>query len=417
MLRLILISMPKAHKSAAISIAFTIAAVSTTTMASTTFVTTTVAITAAQSVEADRGWWKKNSSPVTSLDNDSPTKNRRRSSWLSSLDGLHNDEAHNSANSAPSIGSKSNSQKIREALTGEFPELETLYSDAYLETIAGVPGRSLCHATQHNIRRSLEWRRSYGVRALREAFEVVVDGKDKGRSNDGNLGNHTGEQSGTVVGGRYFVPCHDPITANSSVLDSNNHNESSVGFVPTPELVQVCSSGALMLVDEELIGKKSGRDNQPHENCRWLVVYADTSRLNWWKTGITAGLQYHVLVLEDALERIRNSNRYSTTSSHRGKEPIAKTMYLEESIILCVDTTAPPFLPPPLGVLTGMTKLLQKAYPDRIHKIFVGPVSPWLRALYKRIRPFLKPRSRDKIVLLGEVPSMEFLARWQSDER
>mmetsp|Transcript_21924 Transcript_21924/g.52178 ORF Transcript_21924/g.52178 Transcript_21924/m.52178 type:complete len:364 (-) Transcript_21924:649-1740(-) len=360
-------------------------------MTNTILVTTTFAITAAQSAEADPGWWRSNSSPFTRQDTDAPIKVRRSALWSPSFDGLHDEEARNSTNSVPNSGGKSNSRRIREALTEEYPELETLYSDAYLESVAGVPGRSISYATEHNVRRSLEWRRSYGIQSLRNAFKPG------------------GEQPGMVVRGRCFVPCNDPKAAKSPVLDSNKHNESSSGFAVTSELVEVCSSGALVVADEELID---------HENRRWLVVYADTSRLNWWKTGITAGLQYHVLVLENALERIRNDNSYSNAGKNRRrKEATTKTTndaHLEESVLLCVDTTSPPFLPPPLGVFKGMTQLLQKAYPDRIHKIFVGPVSPWLRALYERIRPFLKPRSRDKIVLLGEVPSMEFLARWQS---
>ena len=386
------------------AVSFSIAAVSTTTLFSSgTFVITTFAI--------------RNLSSLTSRRTDSMTNIRRNVSWSSSFDKGLDCKDQNSTNDLPASdsSSKSDSQKIREALAGEFPELETLYSDAYLESVAGVSGRSLSYAINHTIRRSLEWRRSYGVETLREAFEVVVNGEETLRHN-GDREKPSGEKSGTVVRGRYLVPCNDSKTTNSSVFDINDANESSIpGFVPTPELVQVCSSGAFMVLDEELICTASGGDNKHNGISRWLVVYANTSRLNWWKTGITAGLQYHILVLEDALERIRNNRRYGNRHEKGPKIKTTNDMYLEESVVICVDTTAPPLLPPPLGVLKGMTQLMQQAYPDRIHKIFVGPISPWLQALYEQIRRFLKPRLRDKIVLLGEVPSFEFLARLQSN--
>ena len=266
----------------------------------------------------------------------------------------------------------SNCQTIRKALVEDFPEVETLYSDAYLESVAGVPGRPLEYAIHHSVKRALEWRRSHNVTALVAAFEAIDS--------------HRGDM------GKIFVP-----------KDANENDDES-GL--SRELIEACKSGAFCVLDKDVAMVGSFNDNATcktqHATRRRLVVYADTSKLNWWKTGITAGLQYHVLVLEHAFCRIRSENNQSGN-------------LLEESLLLCVDTTAPPWLPPPLGALRGMIRLLQKAYPDRIHAIYVGPVSPWLRAIWARIRPLIKPKIRNKIVLLAEAPSERLKEWWSSN--
>lgn len=245
-------------------------------------------------------------------------------------------------------------KKLRDALSGDFPEIENVYSDAYLDSVAGVPNRTIEHAI-HKMERSLKWRRKYDVESLLSSFEAI-------------------HQNGT----RIFVQKESTATTSKTTTFE--------------QLVEVCASGAFFLVDQEIVLENGDRR---------LVVYADTSKLNWWKTGVDAGLRYHVLVLEDAFARITNENRNDTKSP------------LEESLLLCVDTTNPPLLPPPLGALRGMVRLLQTAYPDRIHKVCVGPVSPWLRGLYaKGVKPFLKSKMQQKIVLLGEAPSRDILSQW-----
>ena len=256
------------------------------------------------------------------------------------------DESHNSTR---------HSQVIRDALVAEFPEIEAVYSDDYLESVASVPNRTMDHAIS-KIKRALGCRRSYEVDALLHTFESVPANE---------------------MAGKVFVPCA-----------IKNHQ---ITFDPTPKLVKVCASCAFVLLDEELVDRDNGE--------RRLVVYADTSKLNWWEIGVAAGLQYHVLVLEDAFARITRENRGRKDSNYA-------TPPLEQSLVLCVDTTAPPRLPPPLGALRGMVRLLQKAYPDRIHKVYVGPISPLIRGLYaKGVRPFLKPKLQQKIIMLGTVPS------------
>jgi len=292
-----------------------------------------------------------------------------------------------SATAQDSDENRPNCQKIRDALCEEFPEIETLFSDAYLESVARVPGRSLDYAIHKNIKGSLEWRRSYRVEDLRRNFKAVS-------ANETCINNAGDATARRARKGRIFIPCV-----------SNDSTCNETGMFRSPKLIEVCASGAFVVLDEELITNELNHDNAIKKNDsnaqRRLVVYSDTSRLNWWKVGVVAGLQYHVLVLEHALDRIRGANHGSTHDSDTK---------LEESLVICVDTTAPPLLPPPLGALRGMTRLLQSAYPDRIHKIYVGPISPLLRTLYKGLRPFLKPRSRHKITLLGEAP-LVFLER------
>lgn len=303
----------------------------------------------------------------------------------------------------------SNHRWIREALRDEFPEIDDLFSDAYLESVAGVAGRSLEYATEKSIRGALEWRRSYKVEALRKAFfcEELRQHEDV----------RCETRAADDVRGRIFVP------RDADTVCAGDETE---GFVPSQELVEVCSSGAFVVLEQDLVVTWEGDDASLENTNRIpklrLVVYADISRINWWKTGVAAGLQYHVLVLEEAFERIRrehqnhnHNNSINTFTNNNKAKNCERRPRLEESLVLCVDTTASRMLPPPLGCMRGMIRLLQQAYPDRIHKIYVGPISPWLRTLYKGLRPFLKPRSRNKIVLLGEAP-LGFLARWPSKE-
>lgn len=95
-------------------------------------------------------------------------------------------------------------------------------------------------------------------------------------------------------------------------------------------------------------------------------------------------LRYHVLVMEHALAALRRNGG--------------------EDLDLLVDTENMSLVPPPLASLQGLVELLQRAYPDRIHQIRVGPVSVILRSLYDLVTPFMRPRSRNKILLLGEGP-------------
>eukprot|EP00532_Pseudo-nitzschia_australis_P011019 CAMPEP_0168229358 /NCGR_PEP_ID=MMETSP0140_2-20121125/15231_1 /TAXON_ID=44445 /ORGANISM="Pseudo-nitzschia australis, Strain 10249 10 AB" /LENGTH=490 /DNA_ID=CAMNT_0008161161 /DNA_START=44 /DNA_END=1516 /DNA_ORIENTATION=- len=360
--------------------------------------------------------------------------------------------------------SSSNCTKIREALRGDFPEIDVLCSDAYLESVASVPGRSLDYVIHHKVRGSLEWRRSYGVDALRSALVHVpgeatstnaADGDSKSSCNNNSNNNSSNPVGATFPSGGGFVPSADgdeQMNINDDDDDDNDNGDSSMSpksenetiresspFVPTPELVEVCVSGAFVVRDEELMeedadASSSGTNNNNNNKNddddddddddgshpsryhyrRRLVVYADTSRLNWWQTGVKAGLQYHVLVLEQALERIRTENSkqnsnstttYDDDNDDDTTEGRAPPPPLSESIVVFVDTTNLPRLPPPLSVPRGMLELVKKAYPGRIHRIYVGPVHPWLRKLYNYLAASLQPKTREKIVLLDEAPS------------
>jgi len=367
-----------------------------------------------------------------------------------------------------SLDSVSKASRIRAALRGDFPEIDRLCSDDYLESVASVPGRSLEYAIHQKVRGSLEWRRSYGVDALRAAF-VCLRGESAARACAERFARSEGHYCDrVVVVDEIFVPVAlggpaskeplptDESNSNESSDDSNsdstvaihsseernenendnesgkenetengnennkengnennkeneNGNEAAIGerpFVPTPALLEVCASGAFVVGKEEWVEERTAITRG---RCRRLVVRADTSRLNWWQTGVEAGLLYHVLVLEEAFERIRteNSQRRSLDSDNENEN---KNGPLSESIVVLVDTTGAPLLPPPLSVPRGMVQLLRKAYPDRIHRIYVGPVHPWLRTLYNYLASTLKPRTRDKIVLLTEAPCMEDLS-------
>jgi len=150
---------------------------------------------------------------------------------------------------------------------------------------------------------------------------------------------------------------------------------STESFICSPALLKLCKSRALRILPNR---DEDGR----------IVLLAETQLLDWHAAGVEAGLRYHVLVIEAALSMVRAEN---------GKTP--------ESMVLLVDTTAPLFAaPPPVAALQGMVSLLQKAYPDRINRIVVGPCNFMVRGLYKMASGFMAEKSRHKIKLVGTRP-------------
>ena len=115
-----------------------------------------------------------------------------------------------------------NCQIIRDAVVTEFPEIETVYSDDYLEWVAGVPNRTMDHAIS-KIKRALGCRRSYQVDALLHTFEAVPANE---------------------MAGKVFVP-----------RAIKNHQ---IIFDPSPQLVKVCASCAFVVLDEELEDRDNG---------------------------------------------------------------------------------------------------------------------------------------------------------------
>ena len=233
---------------------------------------------------------------------------------------------------------------LRASLRPSYPEIDIVYSDVYLSAVLSVPGRTYEYARDEKITKALEWRRSYGVDDLTAAFRY--------------------DDEGGIF-----------IEANEN--DSNKNRQSL--FVPSQSLIGVCLSGALSFAgfDEE------GRG----------IIHAKTALLDFWKTGVDDGIRYHVLIIEHALKMLLERNKNNINDE-----------VTSESLVLYVDTSDQSLFPPPMGALTGMAALMQQAYPDRIHKIYVGPVNVVLRALYELVSPYLRPRSRDKIVLLETKP-------------
>ena len=130
--------------------------------------------------------------------------------------------------------------------------------------------------------------------------------------------------------------------------------------------------------------------------------------------GVNDGVLYHVLVIEQALRvmRERNNNKKIDKSKENewGEEEVAEESTddaARESIDLYVDASDASLIPPPPGALTGMARLLQRAYPDRIHRVKIGPVNGMLSRLYKFVAPYLRHRSREKILLMECAPPSE----------
>ena len=247
---------------------------------------------------------------------------------------------------------------LRSNLRPEYPEIDKLYSDSYIQSVIDVPGRSFDYAKDEKIRGALEWRRNYGVDGL--VRSVVCDEGDNGTFSVAE-----------TRGGK-----------KSNADDKSN-------FLPSPGLIQACKTGAFRV---------HGFDDDGR-----IIIHARTALFDWWTIGVEAGIQYHVLVVEHAIQMImdRNISAAGIGNDHGTTK---------ESMVLYVDTAEASLVPPPIGALTGFASLLQRAYPDRIHRIYLGPISSLLRRLYEVISPYLRPRSRDKIVLLASSPSRDAVA-------
>lgn len=228
-----------------------------------------------------------------------------------------------------------------------------------------MPDRAYEYARDEKITKALEWRREYGVDALMAAFTCDEGAEWIFRSVQQQ---HDAAEEDE----------DDTIEAENDDDDERNHQ---LIFVPSTYLVNVCLSGVFYF---------DGFDGDGRG-----VLRVRSALLDWWRTGVEDGIRYHVLVIEHALKMISEHNK-----NNDGQEA-------SESMILYVDTSNLSIIPPPLGALTGMARILQHAYPDRIHKMYIGPVNSLLRNLYGIVSPYLRPRSRDKIVLMECTPDRE----------
>lgn len=267
------------------------------------------------------------------------------------------DTPNDNANGSDNFDIMDSVAALRSSFHLTHPEIDKLYSNSYLKSVLSVPGRPFTYARDNKILGALNWRRSYNVEALVAAFECVdIDGAPIFR------------------------------LADTTVMESRNHDNSS--FLPSQYLADVCQSGAFCF---------AGFDGEGR-----AILHARTALLDWWKTGVDDGIRYHVLVIEHALSII---SKRSTCSEEEEMSTMVNS--ISESMVLYVDTSNMRLLPPPpLGSIIGMAKLLQIAYPDRIHQIRVGPVNSLLMKLYEYVSPYLRPRSRDKILLLDHAPNV-----------
>lgn len=225
--------------------------------------------------------------------------------------------------------------ELREALVTEFPEIQRLCSDRYLSDVLSVPNRKFEYALNEKVRKALEWRREYGVDRMCNRFRYNM-----------------------MKGVLEVLPA-----------------ESDLDFEPGAGLLKLCKDGAFQILRD--------RDEEGH-----IILHSQTQRIDYHAVGVEAGIQYHVLIIESALQIIRSEN---------GCGP--------ESMILLADTSGPLFAkPPPIALLQGLVSLLQRAYPDRIHRIRVGPVNAAVRGLYKLASQLMSANSRRKIQLVGERP-------------
>lgn len=196
-------------------------------------------------------------------------------------------------------------KRIRSELREEYGEIDQLYTDAYLEAIVSVPGRSYECARDEKVRGALKWRRGFNV---------------------------------------------DALCAESSF-----------------------SEGTLAMYRSGLLAWDGP------------VLWSIVGQTDW--TDEFAILQYHVRVIEHGITAVL---------------PKANT----DSFQMVVDVSQLGIRNmPSLSIVKGLASLLQKAYPERIDSIRIGPVSMALVALFALTKPFLSQSSRDKITLVTELPA------------
>lgn len=54
-----------------------------------------------------------------------------------------------------------------------------------------------------------------------------------------------------------------------------------------------------------------------------------------------------------------------------------------------------------LGMMKALLKVITAGYPDRMGRLFAGPVNFFLRGVYGSIKPLMAKRLVDKIVLMA----------------
>lgn len=295
-------------------------------------------------------------------------------------------------------------RKLRSSLRESYPEIDQLYSDSYLSTVLSVPNRSYEYARDEKIGGALRWRREYQVDELTQAFQydeitkemipivVVVPNRNSDNTNDDDQ-----SKTGAVATDKQEEDHND---------EHDEHDDHF--FIPSQSLIDACHSGTLFFVGTD----KEGRG----------ILHSNAGLLDWWKIGVEDGIRYHILIIEHILQNLsskssnhnNNNNQINNCKITSNKENNTNNNTNNhqhppntESLVLYVDTSELGIIPPPLTVFTEMITLMQRAYPDRIHKIYIGPVNTMLRKLYEMIAPYLRPRSRDKIQLLDYAPNRE----------
>ncbi|KAL9184468.1 hypothetical protein ACHAXT_002554 [Thalassiosira profunda] len=168
---------------------------------------------------------------------------------------------------------------LRSSIRPTYPEIDALYSDAYLAAVLSVPDRAYEYARDEKIAKALEWRRQYGVEALLAAFRCDED-----------------------AGGIFRAKADDDTpqteqTSGNAATDVSKQPPSAL-FVPSAYLVDVCLSGAFTFAGFDRAGRG--------------ILFSKTALLDWWSTGAEDGIRYHVLVLEHALKKLAERNNSSS---------------------------------------------------------------------------------------------------------
>jgi len=141
---------------------------------------------------------------------------------------------------------------LRNALRSSYPEIDELYSDAYLARVLAVPGRTFEYARDEKISKALAWRREFGVHELAQSVQCQEDGTwSAGAGTDTNA-----------------------------------------------SLLETCREGFLRWSGNDLEGRP--------------VLCCQTSLIDWRKRGVEVELQHHVMVIEHGLRLMRQRGEHES---------------------------------------------------------------------------------------------------------
>jgi hypothetical protein len=146
-------------------------------------------------------------------------------------------------------------------------------------------------------------------------------------------------------------------------------------------LLQFCQSGTLQW-------RPGWHDNEGHP-----VLSVECKDVDWQSPGgVGAVSRYFAVMLESGIRRMQGSQQKPQHANVDGK-----------FIIVLNSTTAPR---PPTAGLRELARMLQVAFPERVHLIVAGPSGFLLRAAFSLLGGLLATKLREKVRLVASIDAV-----------